>query len=293
MNRLSRILRATLRFIGYGLAVLVVLLAGLVGFIGFTDAGARFAVSQAEKIAAASGQVISISEPSGLLTGKLRAGSIALGDARGTYVEIRDLAVDWSPLQLLFFSFEAERVSASSVSLLRLPEPKADAEPSDTPFTLPVEVHVGALDVPELFVSGTVAGRDQRIVVSGSGDATAESVAVKLSASEKARPDARVAADIVFNPADNELRLEADVAEPKGGLLAALLKLPNDPAVTIRLTGDGPLSEWTGRLSAALDGTEMLRVDGRHDLATNGLHTQWRRHFRRADAAAASPALCR
>ncbi|WP_430439957.1 translocation/assembly module TamB domain-containing protein [Shinella sp.] len=273
MNRLSRILRATLRFIGYGLAVLVVLLAGLVGFIGFTDAGARFAVSQAEKIAAASGQVVSISEPSGLLTGKLRAGSIALGDARGTYAEIRDFAVDWSPLQLLFFSFEAERVSASSVSLLRLPEPKADAEPSDTPFTLPVEVHVGALDVPELFVSGTVAGRDQRIVVSGSGDATAESVAVKLSASEKARPDARVAADIVFNPADNELRLEADVAEPKGGLLAALLKLPNDPAVTIRLTGDGPLSEWTGRLSAALDGTEMLRVDGRHDLATNGLHT--------------------
>jgi translocation and assembly module TamB len=273
MNRLSRILRATLRFIGYGLAVLVVLLAGLVGFVGFTDTGARFAVSQAEKIAAASGQVISISEPSGLLTGALRAGTITLGDATGTYAEIRDLSVDWSPLQLLFFSFEAERISASSVSLLRLPEPNADTEPSDTPFTLPVEVHVGVLDVPELFVSGTLAGRDQRIVVSGSGDATAQSVAVKLSASEKARPEARVAADIVFNPADNELRLEADVAEPKGGLLAALLKLPNNPAIAIRLTGDGPLSEWTGRLSAALDGTEMLRVDGRHDLSAGGLHT--------------------
>ncbi len=273
MNRLSRILRATLRYIGYGLAVLVVLLAGLVGFVGFTDAGARLAVSQAEKIAAASGQVISVSEPSGLLTGSLRAGTITLGDARGTYAEIRDLAVDWSPLELLFFSFDAERISASSVSLLRLPEPKADAEPSDTPFTLPVEVHVGALDVPELFVSGVVAGRDQRLVVAGSGDATAESVAIKLSASEKARPDARVAADIAFDPAGNELRLEADVAEPKGGLLAALLKLPNDPAVAIRLTGDGPLSEWTGRLSAALDGTEMLRVDGRHDLSESGLHT--------------------
>lgn len=273
MNRLSRILRATLRYIGYGLAVLVVLLAGLVGFIGFTDAGARLAVSQAERIAAASGQVISVSEPSGLLTGSLRAGTITLGDAKGTYAEIRDLAVDWSPLELLFFSFDAERISASSVSLLRLPEPKADAEPSDTPFTLPVEVHIGALDVPEFFVSGAVAGRDQRLVVAGSGDATAESIAIKLSASEKARPDARVAADIAFDPAGNELRLEADVAEPKGGLLAALLKLPNDPAVAIRLTGDGPLSEWTGRLSAALDGTEMLRVDGRHDLSESGLHT--------------------
>ena len=273
MNRLLRILRATLRYIGYGLAVVLVLLVALVGFVGFTDAGARFAVSQVEKIAAASGQVISISEPSGLLTGKLRASVITVGDGKGTYAEVRDLAVDWSPWELLFFSFDAERVSASSVSLLRLPEPKADAQPSDQPFTLPVEVHVKALAIPELFVSGVVAGRDQRITVSGSGDATAESVAVKLSASEKARPDARVAADIVFNPADNELRLEADVAEPKGGLLAALLKLPNDPAVAIRLTGDGALSEWNGRLSASLDGTEILRVDGRHDLSTNGLHT--------------------
>jgi len=274
MNRLSRILRATLRYVGYGLAVLVVLAVALLGFVGFSDSGARLAVSYAEKIAAANGQVISISEPSGLLTGKLRAGAITLGDEKGTYAEIRDLAVDWSPLRLLFFSFDASRVSASSISLLRLPEAKADAEPKESkPFSLPVEVHVGSLAIPELFVSGSVAGRDQRIVVSGRGDATADSVAIKLSASEKARPDARIAADIVFNPAANELRLEADVAEPKGGILAGLLKLPDEPAVAIRLTGDGPLSQWKGRLSAALDGTEMLRVDGRHDLAQGGLHT--------------------
>lgn len=273
MNRLSRILRALLRYAGYALAVLLVVVIALLGFVGFTDSGARMAVSYAQKIAAASGQVISISEPSGLLTGKLRAGAITLGDEKGTYAEIRDLAVDWSPFQLLLFSFDATRVSASSISLLRLPEPKPDAEKSDAPFKLPVEVHVASLAIPELFVSGTVAGRDQRLVVSGRGDATADSVAVKLSASEKARPDARIAADIVFNPAENVLRLEADVAEPKGGVLAKLLKLPDDPAVAIRLTGDGPLSQWKGRLSAALDGTETLRIDGRHDLATNGLHT--------------------
>lgn len=273
MNRLSRILRTILRYVGYGLAVLVVLFVVLVGFVGFTDAGARFAASQVEKIAAASGQTISISEPSGLLTGHLRAAVVTVGDAKGTYAEIRDLAVDWSPWKLASLSFDAERISASSVSLLRLPEQEAKTEPSDTPFTLPVEVHVGALQVPELFVSGAVAGRDQRIVLSGSGDATAESVAVKLSAAEKERPEARAAADIVFNPAANELRLEADIAEPKGGLLAALLKLPNDPAVAINLTGSGPLSQWTGRLSASLDGTEMLRVDGRHDLSQENLHT--------------------
>ena len=141
MNRLSRILRATLRYVGYGLALLLVLIVAGLGFVGFTDTGARVAVSYAERIAAASGQVISISEPSGLLTGRLRAGTVTLGDADGTYAEIRDLAVDWSPLQLLFFSFDASRVSASSVSLLRLPVSKADAEPAESkPFSLPVEV---------------------------------------------------------------------------------------------------------------------------------------------------------
>ena len=275
MNRLTRILRATLRYAGYVLAVLLVVLVAALGFVGFTDTGARLAVSYAERIAATNGQVISISEPSGLLTGRLRAAVITLGDEKGTYAEIRDLAVDWSPLSLLALSFEAERVSASTVSLLRLPETKAEAEPtaSGGSFSLPVEVHIGSLAIPELFVSGTVAGRDQRIVVSGRGDATGESIALKLSASEKARPDAHVAADIAFNPDANELRLEATVAEPKGGVLAGLLKLPNDPAVSIRLTGDGPLSQWKGRLSAALDGTETLRIDGRHDLGADGLHT--------------------
>ena len=128
MNRLSRILRATLRYLGYGLAVLLVLIVALLGFAGFTDAGARMAASYAEKIAAASGQVLSISEPSGLLTGRLRASAITLGDEKGVYAEVRDLAVDWSPLQLLFFRFDAERVSASSVSLDRLPESRADAD---------------------------------------------------------------------------------------------------------------------------------------------------------------------
>ena len=76
MNRLSRILRATLRYAGYALAVLLVVLAVALGFVGFTDKGAEVAVSYAERIAAANGQVISISEPSGLLTGKLRAAAI-------------------------------------------------------------------------------------------------------------------------------------------------------------------------------------------------------------------------
>ena len=271
MNRFTRILRATLRYLGYGLVALVLLLGLAIGFVGFTDAGARLAVSYVEKIAAESGQIVSIREPSGLLTGRLRAAEITLADDKGVYAEIHDLAVDWSPLDLLGMRFDAERIAASSIALERLPESKSESTSSDSSFSLPVEVHVGALDVPQLSISAAVAGREQNIALTGSGDATAERIAVKIAAAETVRPDARVAADIVFDPAANELRLEADIAEPKGGLLAGLLSLPGEPAVSIRLTGDGPLSQWAGKLSASLDGAEMLHLDGRHDLS-DGLH---------------------
>jgi translocation and assembly module TamB len=273
MNSFVRILRLLLRYAFYGIGLLLVLLVAMLGFVGFTDAGARFATSRIQSIVSTPTQIVTISEPSGLLTGHLRAGSITIADADGTYAEIRDLAVDWSPLDLVFFEFNAQRIAAASVSVLRLPEPTPEEAASEKPFTLPVEVHVTDVDIPEIFVAAAVAGRDQRFALAGSGDATAESVALKISATEEARPDARASADIVFDPAGNELRLEADVSEPQGGLIAKLLKLPSEPAVALRLTGDGPLSEWTGRLTAALDGTEMLRLDGRHDLSAAGLHT--------------------
>src|SRR5690606_1298468 len=101
MNRLSRILRPALRYAGYGLAAVLLVAFLLLGFIGFTDTGARFAVSQAEKIAAANGQGLTIEAPAGLLTGRLRADAITLSDQKGVYAEVRDLAVDWSPLDLL------------------------------------------------------------------------------------------------------------------------------------------------------------------------------------------------
>lgn len=275
MSRFFKILQQALRYLGYVAALLVVVFLGVVGFVGFTDAGARLAASFIEDATANSDTRIAITKPSGLLTGNLRAGAITLSDRDGTYAEIRDLAVDWSPLDLLFLQFNAQRVSASNLLVSRRPVPGSETTTTSEskPFSLPVTIQVDSVDIANISLSEAVAGIEQHLRLSGSGSFDRKSIATNLSLTAKDEPGLSVLADLVFNPGEDKLRLKADITEPPGGMLARALLIPGEPAVAVRLTGDGPLSAWAGRLTAALDGSEVVALDARHDQSTNGLHT--------------------
>ncbi|MFP3802594.1 hypothetical protein, partial [Paraburkholderia sp. SIMBA_027] len=85
-------------------------------------------------------------------------------------------------------------------------------------------------------------------------------------------PDAKLNADVAFMPEENHLRLKAQLAEPKGGVMATLLSLPGDPSVNLSIDGDGPISNWKAKLLAALDGQPRASIEGQHVLTPEGLH---------------------
>lgn len=273
MNHMLRLLKTVLRFAGYCLAILIVAALALVLFAGFTNPGARLAASLVERFASTPDQIVRITDPSGLLTGNLKVGVISLNDGKGIYAEVRDLSVNWSPLRLLSFKFDAERLAAGSVRLERTPTPSTETEEVRSTFALPVDVKIDTFDLQEIIIGKAITGEDQVLSMNGTVDATNDSMALTLTAAQRDRPDATATADIVFNPPGNELKLEAAIDEPQGGLLAKLLKLPGEPPVSISVTGNGPLSDWTGTATAALDGQERLKLDGRHQRAAEGLST--------------------
>ncbi|MFK3968374.1 translocation/assembly module TamB domain-containing protein [Ensifer adhaerens] len=272
MNQVVRFLRATLRYGLRVLGVIAVVALFLVAFVGFTTPGARLVAWAIEKYAATPDQIVRIADPSALLTGKFTAGSITLFDGEGVYAEVRDLDLNWSPAALLSFRFEAAALSAGSVRVERLPIPSTETKEVRSTFALPVDVKIDAIDLKEIIIGKAIAGEDQFLTASGKVNATNESIALQLAAAQRDRPEARAVADIVFNPAGNELKLEATVDEPNNGVLAKLLRLPNEPAVNIKLTGEGPLSDWAGSATAALDGSEILKLDGRHVQTPDGMH---------------------
>jgi translocation and assembly module TamB len=273
MNRFLRFLKAASRWFLYCLGLVLVAAVLFLLFACFTSPGARLVAAVIEKYASTPDQIVRINDPSALLTGDFTASSVTLFDSKGVYAEIREVAIDWSPTALFAKRFEAAKLSAGSVRLERLPIPSQETREVRETFALPLDVKIDAFDLKDVVIGKEIAGVDQFLSAQGKLNATNASIATALAVAQRDRPDAKAIADIIFNPAGNELRLEATIEEPKGGLLAKAMRLPGEPAISVNVTGQGPLSNWSGTATAALDGQEVLKLGGQHTLAADGFRT--------------------
>ena len=256
-------------------AILLVMALGVILFVALTPVGGRVAADRISAIVSTPDRIVTMSPPEGLLTGDLRIGALTLSDEAGTYAEIDGIKVDWSPKALVNGVFHAERISAENINFLRAPSPTAPAKPkpaSQSGFSLPMAIKVDEIAFPDINLSQALSGRDFDISIRGSIDAGGPNIALDLEATRKDEPNAKAIADVLYAPAENQLRVKASVSEPQGGLLARLLRLPGAPAVELALDGSGPLSDWAGKLNGSVGGTPVIAVDGRHTLEGNGAH---------------------
>ena len=279
MSILIRILGKLVRWIAYAVVAILLLVIAVVLVVGLVPSATSYAVDQVAKLASTPDRTITLTTPSGLLSGNLKFGSITVADTKGVFAKVQNLAVDWSPLSLLTGTFHADRVAADVVDFQRLPvstaaptqEPPA-ANNSGSGFSLPIAIDIGAIALPDLRIGQAVAGQDFVLTADGSVKANSSSMGLTLNASRHDVPDAKLSADIAFAPAENQLKLKTQISEPRDGMLAGLLHLPGGPAINIDLSGDGPLSNWAGKLQAALDGKPTVAINGHHSLSADGLH---------------------
>ncbi len=277
MSILIRILGKLVRWIAYAVVAILLLAIAAVLVVGLVPSAAGYAVDQVAKLASTPDRTIAVATPSGLLNGNLRVGSITVSDTKGIYAKVQNLAIDWSPLSLLTGTFHADRVAADVVDFERLPVSTAAPAQATQPtgnggFSLPIAIDIGAIALPDLRVGQAVAGQDFVLAVDGSAKANSSSIGLTLNAFRHDVPDAKLSADIAFAPAENRLKLKTQISEPRDGMLAGLLHLPGGPAVNIDLSGEGPLSNWAGKLQAALDGKPTVAITGHHSLSADGLH---------------------
>ncbi|MCY1665724.1 translocation/assembly module TamB domain-containing protein [Rhizobium sp. SL86] len=260
------------------MALLLVVALGFILFIGFLPAGGQLAGRLISSLASGPDRGVTITAPRGLLTGNLQVESVALSDSQGVYARADDITVDWSPLSLLRGTFHADSIRVGNLTVNRAPaavdQPQTqDQTASGSGFSLPVAVKVERIDLPNIDLQRELAGRPFQLAAEGAADATDERVALQLSAKRKDAPNALAKTDLVFAPAQNELKLQALISEPQGGLLARLLHLPGAPSLALALDGRGPLSNWTGELRGTVDGKPVISIDGKHVITPQAAHS--------------------
>ncbi|OWV67277.1 filamentous hemagglutinin adherence factor [Rhizobium sp. R339] len=275
MQTLAKIVNWIIRLTGYAVGAILILAVAALAIFGFTSFGARIVTERIASTLSNRDMTIEVREPEGLLTGGLRAADISLSDTKGVFAEIHGIAIDWNPLALLTGTFHAKRFEIDSVNVLRKPVrtlPSRPAAENPGGFSLPIKVDIDRVTLPDIKLAEPFAGRAFALAAEGNLSADGNGGEGAINVSRHAVPDARLTADIAYAPAENRLQLKANLSEPKGGLVAGFLGLPGDPAVNITLDGQGPISDWTGKLQAALDGQQRAAVEGRHAIAADGLH---------------------
>ncbi|MBY5902919.1 filamentous hemagglutinin adherence factor [Rhizobium leguminosarum] len=275
MQMLAKIVNWIVRLTGYAVGVTLILAVAALAIFGFTSFGARIVTEKIASTLSNRDMTIQVHEPQGLLTGGLRAAEISISDTRGVFAEIHGIAIDWNPLALLTGTFHAKRFEIEAINVLRKPVRTLPSRPgaeNSGGFALPIKVDIDRVALPDIKLAAPVAGRAFALAAEGSLSANGDGGEAVVNVSRHAVPDARLAADIAYAPAENRLRLKAQLSEPKGGLLAGFLGLPDSPAVNIDLDGQGPISDWKGKVQAALDGQQRAAIEARHQITADGLH---------------------
>lgn len=265
-------LKKILRILRIAVAVVLAFVIGATAVFTLTAKGRENLAGLISTVASTPDQKIRLSGLSGIWSGNLRLDNVVIEDSQGAWLALRGVAVDWSPLALLSRTFRADRIAADRIEVARLPQGGTRKESSGG-LSLPVSVDIKQIDLPEIALGEALAGTGiAELAATGMvrADRSPLGIETKLNVSRSDGKQGVVDADIAFAPADNRIALNIRAAEPAGGIIANLLKLPNQPAVELVVSGEGPAANWSGNGTFAVDGKVVTRISGTHQLTDNG-----------------------
>ncbi|ASP32528.1 translocation/assembly module TamB domain-containing protein [Labrenzia sp. VG12] len=193
--------------------------------------------------------------------------SLDISDKKGIWLSAQTIAFDWRPLRLLSGDLDITVLSARQIDLARPPQLPENTDTSATPgaegtsgVSLPVNVSLERLSLQEINLGEDLLGAPVSLTASGSGAFALDPalVTADLDVRRVDGIDAGLTAKARFEPSAETLQFDVSISEPRGGLAARLLDVPDLPALDLLLKGSGPLTDWAADLSVALDGKSTV-----------------------------------
>ena len=200
----------------------------------------------------------------GALSSRATITTLTIADDIGIWLTVEGAVLDWSQSSLLSGELIINELSATSITLSRLPEtgdgslPAFEAAGFSLP-ELPVSIDIGSIAADRIVLGETVLGQ----AVEGRLDATL----VLADGSGKARlalvrsgkgPAGEILLDAAYDKTTRMLDLQLLAEEADGGIVTSLLGIPGAPATELRLEGRGQIEAFDADVTLATEGEERL-----------------------------------
>lgn len=200
----------------------------------------------------------------GALSSRATFERITIADDQGVWLTLRNGAIQWNRAQLLRGVVSVGELSAAEIDLPRLP--RSGSEPGNrAPETrgfslpeLPVGLHINQIDAEKVMLGDAILGEPVTMRVNGKldlsgGEGTAD---LRIERTDDTRGVFAVATG--FSNDTRVLKIDLTLDEGPGGILSRMIDLSEQPSVSGRIEGDGPLSDFTATISLATDGQPQI-----------------------------------
>ena len=220
---------------------------------------------------------VAIGEVEGVLFSNAVVRDITIADRDGVWLQLDQLKLTWRRSALLMGRLEIDCLEVGTLTVRRRPSP-ADQPVSNAgepilpelPLqvdirnmlpALPLQVDIKDFSLRELALGTPVIGVAARLAGTGAASLgnPSEGLNLRLDA-RRLDADGTLAARLGLWPQTERLELTLSVHEPKNGILANALNIPDRPPVSFDLAGSGTLDAFTARL--ALDAGADIGATG-------------------------------
>ncbi|MEE4351814.1 MAG: translocation/assembly module TamB domain-containing protein [Desulfatiglans sp.] len=252
-------LKKTGKWIALTVALMTIVLLILWGLLQ-TDVGKQFLAQQiSAQLAKKTPFHIKIGKITGPIPFTIRLDRLSISDSLSEWLVVERAFLSWSPASLIRGKISIKEMGAATVRLKRFPD-TGKGQKTEKPKTmaLPSAIslfHIRSLLLERLYLGESILGSQAVFTVSGrlTGDAK-EALRGSFHIDRKDGAKELYYIDWSFTGQTRpELQLTVKAQEEKEGLLTRALGLKEAGSVDISLEGSGPISAWSGHLTAGAD----------------------------------------
>ena len=210
------------------------------------------------------GRIVRIVGFAGALSSTATIDEITIADGEGIWLTLDDVAMTWNRRALLRGTIDIQELRAARIDLPRLPVaepgikvPNAEASPFALP-DLPAAIEIEQLDIATVALGAPVLGEAADLSLTGMAALAGGAGDVTLIAQRIDGSQANFNLAASYANDTRALGIDLDISEAAGGLILGLMDLPGRPSVSLKVAGDGLLSDFAATLDLRTDGAPRL-----------------------------------